>query len=1280
TRSTETSDELAAIQVQLNNLRREIKKVNKKVYAAQVNNMKLPLLEESADVVEKITLSNYCYKSKYFKTVSDNYYCQYKVSAVQIVSAASIVVNTVSSKVVNGVVQPVVPTTTEQRLAFIKAQGTLLMALPDKHQLKFNIHKDAKSLMRLLKRDNLSDAVIYSFFASQSNSPQLDNNDLKQIDADDLDEMDLKWWNATTATGEGILQGSAGHLWIQGIKTLKRGMFQWRLLLLMHWFHSVMVLVAMIGAFRQMKNQQTMPSWHSPPQVLQVLIIRDNALVEIRKKFEKAEQDIDELKLKLEKFQTSSKNLSKLLASQITDKTRLGYDNQVFNSTVFDCDELISSESDVSMPPSLVHDMYKSGEGYHAVPPPYTGTFMPPKTDLVFYDADTAHETVPTILNVEPSTVKPNKDLSQSNRPSALIIKDWVSDSKDKSEGEPIPTQKAPSFVQTSEHVKTPRPSVKPVEHPILDDNLRKDIPKHVVPTAVLTRFRLVPLTAARPVTTAVPQSKVQHQRPTKHGVNKAHSPIRRPINLRTSLKNSNFHQKVTTIKANQGNQHHALKDKGVIDSGCSRHMTWNISYLSDFEEINGGYVAFGGNKKGGKITGKDTKCIVLSFNFKLPDENHVLLRVPRENNMYNVDLKNIVPPGYLTCLFAKATLDESDLWHRRLGHINFKTMNKLVKDPQNTDAAAFKVKKPESTDHVSLSSCDQTKKHDDKTKREAKGKSLVEFSIGVRDLHDEFEEFSNNNTNGVNAATTPVTAVGPNSTNITNTFSAVDMPALEDITYSDDEEDVGTEADFYNLETNITVSLIPTTRVHKDHLVTQIIGNLSLTPQTRIMTRMVKEQGGLTQINNEDFYTSMQEELLQFKMQKVWVLVDLPKGKRAIGSKWVFRNKKDERGIVIRNKARLVAQGHTQEECIDYEEVFAPVAMIEAISSFLAYASVMGFMVYQMDVKSSFLYGTIEEEVYVFQPPGFEDLDYPDKVYKVVKALYELHQAPKAWYETLANYLLENGFKKGKIDQTLFIKKQKVKKKQDGIFISQDKYVDKILRKFGLIDGKLAITPIDTEKPLLKNHDVAYSDSDYAGASLDRKSTTGGCQFLGCRLISWQCKKQTVVVTSSTETEYIAAASCYAQVLWIQNQLLDYGQIFNDVSLKLLLFGLTIDAAHLLLLDASEGFEEIINFLNAHLIQYALMVNPTIYVSCTKQFWTSVSIKKSNDVVRLQALTDRKKVIITEDSIRQALRLDDEYSVDCLPNEEIFAELARMGYEKPFTKLTFYKAFFLAQ
>nr|GEZ04651.1 copia protein [Tanacetum cinerariifolium] len=218
-------------------------------------------------------------------------------------------------------------------------------------------------------------------------------------------------------------------------------------------------------------------------------------------------------------------------------------------------------------------------------------------------------------------------------------------------------------------------------------------------------------------------------------------------------------------------------------------------------------------------------------------------------------------------------------------------------------------------------------------------------------------------------------------------------------------------------------------------------------------------------------------------------------------GTKWVFRNKRDERRIVIRNKARVVAQGHTQEEGIDYDEVFAPVARIEAIRLFLAYASFKDFMVYQIDVKSAFLYGKIKEEVY----------------------------------------------------------------KKDVIFISQDKYAAGFLKKFGFTEVKTASTPMETQKSLLKDEDGEEVDvymyryqvnpkvshlydvkrifSDYAEASLDRKSTTRDCQFLGCRLISWQCKKHTVVANSITKAEYVTASSCCGQVLWIQNQLLDYGK-----------------------------------------------------------------------------------------------------------------------------------------
>nr|GEY42414.1 hypothetical protein [Tanacetum cinerariifolium] len=171
-----------------------------------------------------------------------------------------------------------------------------------------------------------------------------------------------------------------------------------------------------------------------------------------------------------------------------------------------------------------------------------------------------------------------------------------------------------------------------------------------------------------------------------------------------------------------------------------------------------------------------------------------------------------------------------------------------------------------------------------------------------------------------------------------------------------------------------------------------------------------------------------------------VWTLVNCPKEVRPIETKWFLKNKKDERGIVIRNKARLVAQGHTQEKWIDYDEVFAPVARIEANRLFLAYASFMGFTIYQMDVKSAFLYGTIDEEVYVMQPPGFQDLEFQAKMYNVEKAMYGLHQAPRAWYGTMSKYLLTNGFQRGTIDQTLFIIRQR------GDFILVQVYVDDII------------------------------------------------------------------------------------------------------------------------------------------------------------------------------------------------------------------------------------------
>ncbi|GJU83959.1 putative ribonuclease H-like domain-containing protein [Tanacetum coccineum] len=492
------------------------------------------------------------------------------------------------------------------------------------------------------------------------------------------------------------------------------------------------------------------------------------------------------------------------------------------------------------------------------------------------------------------------------------------------------------------------------------------------------------------------------------------------------------------------------------------------------------------------------------------------------------------------------------------------------------------------------------------------------------------------------------------------------------------------------NLAPSVVVDSVPTKRVNTIHPQSQILGDLTSPVQTRGTLKKSKfgasafvsyvhdqqrnnhtdylhclfacflsqlEPSSVAQaLNDPAWVEAMQEEMQQFINQKVWQLVPLPDGKIAIGTKWILKNKRDARGIVVRNKARLVAQGHRQEEGIDYDEVFAPVARIEAIRLFLAFASYMGFMVYQMDVKSAFLYGEIEEEVYVTQPKGFEDPHFPKHVYRVVKALYGLHQAPRAWYARLSTFLLKHNYRRGTIDKTLFIKKNsrdiilvqvyvddiifgstnkawcdefevlmkgefemsamgeltfflglQVKQEPDGIFISQDKYVQDMLKKFDMESVRPATTPFEASKPKSKDepddavnvhlyrsmigslmyltasrpdiqfavsacsrHQVtpltsnlnaikkifkylkgqpklglwyprdyplvleAYSDSDYVGSHGDRKSTTGGCQFLGRRLISWQCKKQTIVATSSTEAEYVAAASCCGQVLKI--------------------------------------------------------------------------------------------------------------------------------------------------
>nr|GEX88514.1 hypothetical protein [Tanacetum cinerariifolium] len=312
--------------------------------------------------------------------------------------------------------------------------------------------------------------------------------------------------------------------------------------------------------------------------------------------------------------------------------------------------------------------------------------------------------------------------------------------------------------------------------------------------------------------------------------------------------------------------------------------------------------------------------------------------------------------------------------------------------------------------------------------------------------------------------------------------------------------------------------------------------------------------------------------------------------GKTIIKTKWIFKNKKDESSLVIRNKARLVAIGYCQQEGIDYDETFAPVARIKAICLFITYDAHEDFTVFQMDVKTTFLNGILKEEVYVGQPLGFVSKQYLDHVYALDKALYGLKQAPRAWYDVLLKFLIDSGFQKGSIDTTIFIKKKVsnpmvklaklkldlVRKPVDHIdyrsmigplmYLTSSRpdimfatcmcaryqanpnehHVSAVKRIFRYLKGTINLSlwyPKDSGFYL-----TAYSDTDHAGCHLDQKCTSGSVQFLGDKLVCWSSKKQNCVSISTAESEYVAVSGCCAQVLWIRTQLTDHGFFYDKV------------------------------------------------------------------------------------------------------------------------------------
>nr|GEY03542.1 hypothetical protein [Tanacetum cinerariifolium] len=685
-----------------------------------------------------------------------------------------------------------------------------------------------------------------------------------------------------------------------------------------------------------------------------------------------------------------------------------------------------------------------------------------------------------------------------------------------------------------------------------------------MVPAAVLTQSKPVPITAVRPVSTDVPKKSVTKPKQVKPIVTKPNSPKRRHIRLQLLM---------------------LLRDKGVIDSGCSRHMTGTMSYLSNFEELNGGYVAFGGNPKGGKISGKgkikigkfdfddvyfvkelkfnlfsvsqmydkknsvlftDTECLVLSPNFRLPNESQVLLRVPRENNMYNVNLKNIVPSGDLTCLFAKATIDESNLWHRRLHMDLFEPT--FVKSP-NKKSYCLVV-----TDDYSRFTWVFFLANKDETSPILETFITgLENQLSLKGIKREFSVPRTPQQNGIverknrtlieAARTMLVDSLLPipfwaeavntacyvkNRVLVTKPHNKTPYELLHGRPLS-----IGFMRPFGCLVTifNTLDSLGKFNRkVDEGFLVGYSVNNKAF----RVFnsrTRIVQETLHVNFLENKPNVAGSGPTWLFNidSLTKTMIYQPVTAGNQSNPSAG-FQDKFDAEKAGEESDQQYVlfpvwSSGSINPQNTDGDAAFdgkKPESKVNVSPSSSAHINEVNaagtlvltdgkispnstntFSVAEADfnnleksiIVSPILTTRVHKDHHVTQVIGdlssvtqtmsmtrvakdqgglsqmfnddfhtwFEDPDHPDKVYKVVKALYGLHQAPRAC-----------------------------------MWYPKD-------------------SPFDL---------VAYSDSDYASASLDRKYTTGGCQFLRCRLISWQCKKKTVVATSSIKVEYVAAAS----------------------------------------------------------------------------------------------------------------------------------------------------------
>nr|GEX11142.1 hypothetical protein [Tanacetum cinerariifolium] len=1137
----------------------------------------------------------------------------------------------VPTRIVEGVVQPVAPTTAEQKLARkneLKARGTLLMALPDKHQLKFNSHKDAKTLMEAIEKHfgrntetkKVQNTLLKQQFEnfSGSSSEGLDQiHDRIQklisqleihrvsLSQEDVNLKFLRKVKHSSSTGteshnlafvsstptDSTTDSVSDAVNVSAVGTNLSA----STLLNIDSLNGHLTMMARRKGYFARESRSSKDSIRTgvaEPQrrIVPVETSTSNALVsqyDGTGSYNLTYQAEEKLaNFALMDFSSSSSNSSSdnevsscskacskaysQLQTQYDQLTEnfpgLGYNSQVFMKAMFDCDNYYSSESDCdSWPHSNLYDRHP-GQLFHAPIP---------------------------VAHTVPFRSKPYSTGLRRTKKACFVCKS--------------------------------------VDHLIKDcDFHARKLDQRPYASRI---FISIITTATRPVSAVQPNLPVTRPKLASCVVSKSKSPIRRHLLRSPSSKTSNSPSRVTAAKAPAGNPQQALRDQGVIDSGCSRHMTENMSYLSDFKELNGGYVAFGGNPKGGKITEKgkiktgkldfDDVYFVKELNLisLLPDASQVLLKVPRENNMYNVNLKNIIPSGDLTCRFAKATLDESNLWHIMLGHVNFKTINKLVKGNlvRGLPTKVF-------TNDNSCLACRKGKQHKASCKfkpvfflasKDETTPVLKTFITGLKNLlslkvkvircnnRTEFKNFNLNQFCGLKGIKrefsiprTPQqngiaerknrTLIEVARTLLTISFLPIPFwaEAVNTACYVQNRVLVTkphNKTPYELLHGRLpSISFMrpfgcPVTSLNTlDHLgkfqrkVDEgfLVGYSVCSKAFRVFnsrTRIVQETlhvnfmenklnvagsgpawlfdiDSLTKTMNyhpvsaenqthshaglKDTKKAREEVAYTYVLFPVWsddstnpqnkdkdALVDgkehdddiqksvspdnyssscsaqtrkqgdktenKDKGKSLVVSITGFRylnaefeecTNNSSNGVnaasssfstvghnFINNTNNFSAAGPSNtvasptvansssqdastsfhdsdmpnledlthsddaddvgvEDDINNLESVIPVSPIPTTRIHKDHP-ISQIIVYQMDVKSAFLYGTIEEEVYVCQPPRFEDPEYLDKVYKVVKELYGLHQAPRAWYETLATYLLENEFQRGTIE-----------------------------------------------------------------------------------------------------------------------------------------------------------------------------------------------------------------------------------------------------------------------